>query len=87
MCDVTSRHHSPRPMRGPTLFNDHSHDDVLVGLSPLLVRANNLIYADIADQITRDEDKVAGDDPVSVDIAHGISRRERLLGGHDGDDL
>jgi hypothetical protein len=48
------------------------------------VCANDLVYANVADQITGDKDKVAGDDPVRVDIAHGISRGKRLLSRHDG---
>lgn len=84
---VIDSHHSPRPVHDPALFDDHSHDGVFVGLSPLLVRADNLVYANVADQIARDKDKVAGDDPVRVDVAQGISRRKRLLSRHDGHDL
>ena len=74
-------------MCGPALFNDHGHNGVFVGFSPLLVCADNLIYADVAHQITGDKDKVTGDDPVRVDVTHGVSRRKRLLGRHDRHDL
>jgi len=53
-----------------------------VGLSPPLCADNRL--CNVADQIARDKDEVAGDDPVRVDVAQGISRRKRLLRRHDG---
>lgn len=84
---VVDGNHSPRPVRDPALFDDYGHDGVFVGLSPLLVRADNLVYANVADQIARDKDKVTGDDPVRVDVAQSISRRKRLLRRHDGHDL
>ena len=84
---VIDSHHSPRPVRDPALFNDHSHNGVFIGFSPLLVRADNFVYANVANQIAGDKDKVAGDDPMRVDVAQGISRGKCLLRRHDRHDL
>jgi hypothetical protein len=79
--------HSPRPMRGTALFNNHGHNGIFVGFSSFLVCAYNLIYANVANQITRDKDKVTSDDSVRVDVAQSISRAKRLLGRHYGYDF
>jgi hypothetical protein len=84
---VIDSHHSLRPVRYPALFDDHGHNGIFVGLSPLLVRADHLVYANVADQIARDKDEVAGDDPVRVNVAQSISWRKRLLRRHDGHDF
>lgn len=60
-------------MVGTTLFHDHRHDGVLVRLPALLVNANDLVYPNVADEIARNEDKVGRDDPMRVDVSHGIS--------------
>lgn len=74
-------------MVGATLFHDHRHDGVLVRLPALLVNANDLVYPNVADEIARNEDKVGRDDPMRIDVSHGISRRKRLLGSDDRDNL
>ena len=71
----------------PTLFDYHRHNSILVHLSPLLVRFDDLIDFDIADKISCDEHKIARYNSMSVDVAHRISRRECFLGGHDGYNL
>ena len=74
-------------MSRPTLLHDHCHNGVIVSSSPLLVFADNLIYADVANQVTIDEDEVASNDAVRVYVAHRIPWGKRLLGYQDGHDL
>jgi hypothetical protein len=74
-------------MTSPTFFHHHGHDRVLVRLPTFLVHPYNLINSDIADEVPADEDKVAGDDAMGVDVTHRVSRRERLLRCDDRYDL
>lgn len=69
------------------LFDDHGHDAVRVGAAARLVRAHDLVDAHVAHEVARDEDEVAGDDPVRVYVAHGVAGGERLLCGYDRDDF
>lgn len=69
------------------LFHYYRHDSVLVRFPPLFVNANDFIDPNVADEIPCDEDKVGSDDPVRVDISHGIARRKGLLGSDDRDNL
>lgn len=78
---------APGPMVRAALFYYHRHDSVLVRFSTLFVNTNDFIDPDVADEITRDENEVGSDDPVRVDISHGISRRKCLLRSDNGDDL
>lgn len=55
------------------LFHHHRHGSVLVRLPALLVNTDDFIDPDVADEIPRDEDKVGRDDPVRVDISHGVA--------------
>lgn len=69
------------------LFHYHRHDSVLVRLPTLFVNTDDFIDPDVADEIPCDEDKVGSDDPVRVDISHGIARRKCLLSSDDWDNL
>lgn len=51
------------------------------------MRAHDLVDADVAHEVARDEHEVRRDDPVRVDVPHRVARGERLLRGDDRDDL
>ena len=78
---------SPGPMCGSALFNDHRHNCIFIDLPSVLVCANDFIDANVANQITRDKDKITGDDPMRVNVTHRIPRRECFLGRHHGYDF
>ena len=78
---------SPRSVLEAALLHHHSHDRVLVRPPAFLVHSDDLIDADVADEIARDEDKVGSDDSMRVDVTHGVARRERLFCSNDGYDL
>jgi hypothetical protein len=63
---------SPGPMCGPTLFNDHRHNCIFIDFPSILVCTDDFIDADVANQITRDKDKITGDDPMRVNVTHRI---------------
>lgn len=67
----------------PTLFDHHRHDSVLICLSSLLVRFDDLINPDIADKIACNEYEITRYNSMCVDVPHRISWGEGLLGGHD----
>lgn len=69
------------------LFHYHRHDSVLVSLPTLFVNTDDFIDPNVADEISCDENKVGSDDPVRVDISHGIARRKCLFGSDDWDNL
>jgi hypothetical protein len=71
-------------MTRAALLDHHGHDSIFIGLSAFLVNTNYLVDPDVANKISCDEHKVGSDDPVCVDVSHGISWRERLFGSHDG---
>lgn len=78
---------APRPVHRAALLHDHRHDRVLVRLAALLVYPHDLVYAHVAHEVAHNEHKVCLDDPVRVDVAHGVSRREGFLRGDDRDDF
>ena len=78
---------TPSPMMRTALFHYHRHDSVLVRLPTLFVDTDDFVDADVANEIPCDENKVGCDDPVCVDIPHGITGRKCLLGCDDWDNL
>ena len=48
---------------------------------------DDFVDPDIAHEVTHDEDEIRCDDTPRVDIAHGISGGERLLGRDDRDNF
>ena len=74
-------------MCDPALFNHHGHNRIAVSLTSLFVHSYNLIYPDVTHEITGDENKIVGDDAVSVDVTEGVSRCERLFGSDNWDNL
>ena len=77
----------PCPMLCPALFDYHCHDSILICLSSLFVRFNDLVYSNAADKISCDEYKITRYNSMSVDVSHRISWRKCLFGGHDGYNL
>jgi hypothetical protein len=74
-------------MYDPALLNHHSHNGITVNLPPLFVHFHNLVYPDVAHEITGDENEIVGDDTMGVDITESIPWCERLLGGDNWDNL
>lgn len=73
------KENSPRPMHNPTRLNHHSHDCVLVRPPSFPMNPNDFIDPDITHKISHDEDEVGSNDSSGVNIAHGVTRGERLF--------
>lgn len=69
------------------LFHHHRHDSILVCFPAFFVSANDFIDPDAANEIACDEDKVGSNDPVCVDISHGVAGGKCLFGSNDRDNL
>ena len=78
---------APRPVYCATLFDDHGHDSVLVRFPPFLVYPHHFVYPDVAHKVAHNENKVAGDNAVRIDVPHRVPRRKGFLRGNDGYDL
>lgn len=68
-------------------FHYHRHDSVLVRLPTLFVNTDDFIDPDVTDEIPCDKDKVGSNDPVRVDISHGIPGRKCSFSSDDRDNL
>jgi|SRR5882762_5601659 hypothetical protein len=67
----------------PTFLDHHSHDSVLIRLSPLFMRLYHFVDLDIANKVPGNKHKITGDNSVRVNIPHCIAWGICPLGGHD----
>lgn len=74
-------------MHNPALLDHHSHNGVAIDLPPLFVYPHDLVYPDVAHEVTSNKNKVIGDDTMGVNITESISWCERLLGSDNWNNL